>query len=565
MKGVVMRWALILTALTWGVGACDDEGPLEPTTGTIRVTTVTSGADPDTDGYTVSVDGGAALAIDTTAGFLVIGTVDPGSHSVELGGVAANCSVDGSNPLSVSVVAGDTALAAFSVTCTALGGTVQVRTVTTGDSLDADGYLVRLGGDSATVGANDSVTFADVPAGDQAVTIEGIAPNCTAAATSQTVSVSAGATATADFSVACVAPVTVTGTVIVATTTTGDSLDTDGYSVTIGSLSDSIGINDTLTIEGVPAGLSLVQLGGVAANCSVAAADTVSITLLGDDTANVSYAVTCTAPAPVSPDRIAFTSDRDGNDEVYIVQTDGSGAFNLSNDAAADGQAAWSPDSTRVAFRSDRDGNGEIYVVNADGTGLINLTNDAGDDRQPAWSPDGTRIAFVTDRDGNDEVYLMNADGSGLANLTGDTASDSAPAWSADGTRIAFVTERDGNAEVYAMDADGQNPTNLTNDAGADSAPAWSPDGTKIAFSTDRDGNAEVYVMDADGQNATNLTNNAGADSAPSWSPDGLAIAFGSDRDGNAEIYWMNADGTGAVNLTNDPASDRDPSWGAQR
>lgn len=86
--------------------------------------------------------------------------------------------------------------------------------------------------------------------------------------------------------------------------------------------------------------------------------------------------------------------------------------------------------SARIAFSSDRDGNAEVYVMNADGTGQTNLTNNSAWDSRPAWSPDGTRIAFVSDRDGNREVYVMNADGSGQTRLTDNPAADGSPAWS---------------------------------------------------------------------------------------------------------------------------------------
>ena len=74
---------------------------------------------------------------------------------------------------------------------------------------------------------------------------------------------------------------------------------------------------------------------------------------------------------------------------------------------------AWSPDGRRIAFTSERDGNPEIYVMNADGSGVTRLTyNDARDlDSFPAWSPDGRRIAFHSNRDGNFEIYVMNASG----------------------------------------------------------------------------------------------------------------------------------------------------------
>ncbi len=79
---------------------------------------------------------------------------------------------------------------------------------------------------------------------------------------------------------------------------------------------------------------------------------------------------------------------------------------------------------------TDRDGNEEVYVMNADGSSPVRLTNDPATDFGPAWSPDGSRIAFSTFRDGNFEIYVMNADGSNPINLTNDPAEDLTPAWS---------------------------------------------------------------------------------------------------------------------------------------
>jgi TolB protein len=92
------------------------------------------------------------------------------------------------------------------------------------------------------------------------------------------------------------------------------------------------------------------------------------------------------------------------------------------------------PAPGRIAFTSLRDGNWEIYVMNADGTGLTRLTNHHADDRRPAWSPDGTRIAFVSNRDlargnFNWEIYVMNADGTGVTRLTNHPDDDRWPDW----------------------------------------------------------------------------------------------------------------------------------------
>ena len=99
----------------------------------------------------------------------------------------------------------------------------------------------------------------------------------------------------------------------------------------------------------------------------------------------------------------------------------------------------WSPDGRRIAFITSRDGMySEVSVMNADGTGVLNLTDDPAPDGEPAWSPDGRRIAFVSRRDGNPEIYVMNADGSGQTNLTLNPTSEHLPVWSPDGLEIAF-------------------------------------------------------------------------------------------------------------------------------
>jgi Tol biopolymer transport system component/beta-lactamase regulating signal transducer with metallopeptidase domain len=273
------------------------------------------------------------------------------------------------------------------------------------------------------------------------------------------------------------------------------------------------------------------------------------------------------APAQVPQQaQIAFHSNRDGNNEIYVMDADGKNQRNITNNPAGDWGAAWSPGGQRIAFGSNRDGILEVYVMDADGKNQRNITNNLTVNQVPVWSPDGQSIAFESFRDGNSEIYAMDADGKNQRNLTNNPAEDWGAAWSPDGQSIAFASDRDGNGEIYAMDADGKNPRNLTNSAKWDGVPAWSPDGQRIAFQSWRDAgagvwNCEVYVMDADGKNQRNLTNNPADDGYLAWSPDGQRIAFASDRDGNSEIYVMDADGKNQRNLTNNPADDGFPDW----
>ena len=302
---------------------------------------------------------------------------------------------------------------------------------------------------------------------------------------------------------------------------------------------------------------------------------TVTLTVTDDQgaTGSASDSVTVSTPSPVG--RIAFTSSRDGNNEIYVMNADGSGVTRLTDNPAADQDPAWSPDGTRLAFTSTRDGNAEIYVMNADGSGVTRLTTDPGRDGHPAWC--GTRIAFQSDRILAPfyDVFVMNDDGTGVTRLTiKNASSDEYPAWSPSCDQIAYSYDPDGfAAEIRIMNADGSGDHTVPAGPGRNHSPAWSPDGTRIAFTSRRDADQppghleirEIYVMNADGSGQTRLTQmdvNAW-NLNPVWSPDGTQIAFHRNRYGNNGIYVMNADGTGLTRLTSDSGGDSQPAWPA--
>jgi Tol biopolymer transport system component len=158
--------------------------------------------------------------------------------------------------------------------------------------------------------------------------------------------------------------------------------------------------------------------------------------------------------------------------------------------------------SNKIVWSSVRDGNNEIYVMNSDGSGQTRLTYTSSHDLSPDWSPDGNQIVYdVWNRQNNDNaIYKMNADGSSQTRLSSSPPTkDSAANWSPDGTKIVFQSDRDGNFEIYTMNSDGSGVTRLTYNSALDSFPDWSPDSSRIVFSSNRDGNDEIYIMNSNG------------------------------------------------------------------
>jgi Tol biopolymer transport system component len=225
----------------------------------------------------------------------------------------------------------------------------------------------------------------------------------------------------------------------------------------------------------------------------------------------------------------------------------------------------------KIVFVSARDGNNEIYTSNTDGSNIIRLTTDPGYDDYPAWSPDGIRIAFTRNRN----LFIMNADGSNVVQRTF-SGSCQGPTWSPDGTKIAYSDYADGYSCIFTVSATGGSPFLLQSYAGGYFMdPAWSPDGTKIAFALDEntyDYSYDIYTINAiDGTYIGYLTSgtNYGIDhlfSSPSWSPGGakLAVVFkGSSNSYIPHVGVMNSDGSGLTLLRSGVAEWTRTSWSA--
>ena len=213
---------------------------------------------------TLAVDGVESGAIGVAAQ-RTIPELEAGAHQIALGGVSANCEVQGQNPRTTSVVAGETVSETFAVVCVQpppVTGGVSVTTATSGPSPDADGYTVTVdGGDAGAIAADGTLAIADLGAGDHLLGLGGVAANCAVAgANPRTVAVVAGAVVSVAFDIACEAPPPAAGTVTVTTSTSGDGADPDGYAFAIGEgEAQPIGPSASVSVGGVAAGATQVE------------------------------------------------------------------------------------------------------------------------------------------------------------------------------------------------------------------------------------------------------------------------------------------------------------------
>ena len=278
--------------------------------------------------------------------------------------------------------------------------------------------------------------------------------------------------------------------------------------------------------------------------------------------------------------KIAFTSNRDGNPEIYVMNPDGTNQTRLTNNSIVDDHAMWSPDGTKLAFVSQREAGGfAIFQMNMDGTNRVELTPLSNYVNTAAWgvigfsmswSPDGRKIAFQDPY--YDDIWVVDVETHVRQNLTNDGGDTTGfmefhPAWSPDGSTILYSSFHGLCPGLYAMNPDGTNKRRLGHDCPAYS-PSWSPDGTKVVF-VELNGEfveSELRISNSDGTNVQ-VFDGGYPDTRnrdyPRWSPDGRKIAFNmtDSHFQDIEIYVKNVDGTGYAQLTDTAGANYRPSW----
>lgn len=201
----------------------------------------------------------------------------------------------------------------------------------------------------------------------------------------------------------------------------------------------------------------------------------------------------------------------------------------------------WSPDGTRIAFTSDADGNYEIYDMASDGTDVrqLTFTDPPIQHVGPKYSPDGALLLYATDEDEEDpanqqDIWTMPADGGPGTRLTRNINDRESRGWSPDGTRIVTQTVKDGVGQLVVLNADGSGERQITHFP-ADTpkfapggifpvmsgavTPAWSPDGKWIAFAANPDGNYDIYRIRPDGTGLTRITRTPQPELSVGWGP----------------------------------------------
>ena len=311
--------------------------------------------------------------------------------------------------------------------------------------------------------------------------------------------------------------------------------------------------------------------------------------IISQSTVNPSPTTITAIPTPLSnlyKEKIVFMSNRDGNYEIYVMDSNGNNQTRLTNNDSDDIYPIWSPDGKRIAFLNTPTGSDSqkrdqaIYVMDADGTNQTKLTSSNFSIGGLYWSPDSKKIAFSPDTDKSPDgynwyIYVVNVDGSNLTELanardlehlsgtratwgltTGTFLGN--PNWSPDNKKIAFIHKSGTSKDegIYIINADGTNQIKLNYDfieSHLVSNVIWFFDGKKIVFGT----NSGIYIMNSDGSNQTKLTpNNIWGDSLV-LSPDGNKVAFSMPTNSYLvqELYVLNVDGTNLIKLSSYVAS----------
>ena len=281
--------------------------------------------------------------------------------------------------------------------------------------------------------------------------------------------------------------------------------------------------------------------------------------------AALAAAVSATPPSQADTWRlgagsIVYESHRDDRVNIHRYDAGAASPVALTTHRATDQRPRWSPDGSRVAFHSDLRGNNDVYVINADGSGLERITDHGGDDSDPDWMPDG-RLLFSSDRDGDQNIYLLDLETSQLSQLTHyEGGRTGGPTAAGNGRRIAFSSDRAFSWQVYVLDLRSGEIDRITGPIPGKCNPAWSPRDDRIAFMSGGDLlGTDLRSTRPDGGDTRSIGSGVADNQDPQFSEDGSRMVWVSDRHGNFEIFTAAGDGADEVRVSATSENERHP------
>ena len=257
-----------------------------------------------------------------------------------------------------------------------------------------------------------------------------------------------------------------------------------------------------------------------------------------------------------APPLVLFTSDRDGNTELYSMLPDGREQRRLTTTAdSGEGNGAGSPDGRWIAYnRVEPDGKSNLWLMSRDGHNPRPVAPGAGQDSHPTWSADSSRLTFARYDGANADIYTLRLADSVVTRLTSGPSAELDPDWSWSNGRIAFESNQSGsNGEIYTMASDGTDVRRVSINPNGDSQPSWSSAGDRIAFWGSR-AEQTIYRINADGSGLVPLVSRTLRPGGPHWGPAGAGdwIVFTGYRPGSgySEVFRMTSSGAGLALLT---------------
>lgn len=237
---------------------------------------------------------------------------------------------------------------------------------------------------------------------------------------------------------------------------------------------------------------------------------------------------------------VLYQSNRTGKWQIRILEL----ATGIARTLTSEGNnnlPDWSPDDRRIAFVSDRDGNEEIYTMNHDGTGQRRWTFGPGRDIHPYFSPDGTSLLYNAQQGtGSFDVFSLEL-ATGVARQLTDTPQDETCARASPDGAMVFLRNDPHGDDIWLRDAGGAE-RNLTNTpAVRDGWPTFSPDGSAIYYAAMEAGSFSLYRMRADGTQVERLSTAAAneEDARPFVSRDGKRLVFNRRHPGSIDIVEL--------------------------